>query len=413
MVDATHVAVGFSNQLLTELDALLPAESVLVLEEPEISALRGVPDLLKEHPCVAELALVPSQAEHDPMALVQALPRPAGVVSVLPSIEYGVVGAAALAENWGLPGAGLKAAASLRDKASLRAAVAGTAVAQPVWTQVAGPAELAAFHAANGGRSVLKPTRLQASLGVQRLGPADDPGPAWERTAGADEVERRARYAAGNRYLAEQWLNGPEVSVECLVHDGAVGFLNVTGKLVADQRFPVELGHVVPAALDRRVDAALRRSVAELVAAIGYRSGILHSEWILVDGVPHLVECAGRLPGDRIDSLIDLAYGRRLVPGWLSVLAGIPMPPLPAASAAAVRFVTAPPGEVVAVTGVDEARALPWVVEVDIPIERGDLVSDVVSSYERCGYVLVSEQDSAGAEELARRVAESITISVR
>ncbi|MFE0729160.1 ATP-grasp domain-containing protein [Streptomyces antibioticus] len=404
----THVLVGYSPVMLAKLDEHLPAGSVLVLEEPAVIEARGITALADRHPCVAALFPAPSQNEADPRRAVETVPRPAGVRAVVPVVEYGVVVAAALADAWGLPGAGLEAARVLRDKGLLRAALADSGIAQPDWAVAEHAEQVAGFHAAHGGRCVLKPANRQASLGVRLLGPEDDIAEAWAGTTAADEPTLRAPYEDTARYLVEQRLSGPEVSVEAVVHEGEVGFTNITAKLVQDNGHPVETGHTVPAGLPQPLADALREAVTRLVDTVGFRSGVLHSEWILADGTPHLVECAGRLPGGGITVLIDLAYDTDILRNLLHVLTGTgPVGPLTAARAAAVRFLIARPGTVESVTGADEARAAPGVTELHLSVAPGTTVRSVTSSWERAGLVIATGAD---AVEAGRRAEHALSL---
>ncbi|GAA2149841.1 hypothetical protein GCM10009760_43470 [Kitasatospora kazusensis] len=408
----THVLVGYSPVMLGKLDELLPAGSVLVLEEPAVIAARGIREQIAGNRCVAALLPTPSQDEANPGRVAEALPRPAGVRVVVPVVEYGVVVAAALADAWDLPGAGLGAARVLRDKSLLRAAVDGTDIAQPGWALVTGPAEVEEFRARHGGECVLKPANRQASLGVQLLGPDDDIEAAWAHTTGADEPTLRAQYPDAARFLAEQRLRGPEVSVEALVTNGTIHFLNVTAKSVQDARYPVETGHALPADLPECLRNALGESLAALVKSTGFRTGVLHSEWILDGGQPHLVECAGRLPGGGITVLIDLAYDTHILRELLTVLDGrTPAVRDTAVTGAAVRFLTAPTGVVEGIDGVDEARACDGVRDLHLAVAPGAHVrATATSSWDRAGFVIATGDGAGGAMRNAERAAGRIVI---
>ncbi|MCB5178355.1 ATP-grasp domain-containing protein [Streptomyces antimicrobicus] len=410
--EITHVLVGYSPVMLGKLDAALLAGSVLVVEEPEVIAARGIEDLVGRHRCVGALVAAPSQDEEHPQRVVAAVPRPPRVRAVVPVVEYGVVAAAALAEAWGLPGAGPKAARVLRDKALLRETVAGTDLAQPAWARARRPQDVEDFRARYGGACVLKPAARQASLGVQLLDAGDDTAAAWAHTTTADEATLRAGYPDGG-YLVEQRLRGPEVSVEAVVHDGVVGFTNITAKLVQDSRHPVEVGHTVPAALPEGTSEALRGAVQVLVDATGFRSGVLHSEWILDGGRPHLVECAGRLPGGGITVLIDLAYTTDILADLLGVLDADdprPAPPRRASAGAAVRFLTAPAGLVTDVHGAAEARTAPGVHELHLAVAPGHTVEPVTSSWQRAGFVIATGAHAAEAARRAEYAASRVTL---
>ncbi|MEV1156023.1 ATP-grasp domain-containing protein [Micromonospora chokoriensis] len=408
----THVLVGYSSALLPVLDRLLPAGSVLVLEEPDLIAARGIEAAAAKQPCVAALLPAPIQDEQHPGRTIVRIARPRALRAVLPGVEYAVVTAAALADVWCRPGANLPAARRLRDKGLLRAAVIGAGIDQPEWEMVTGPEDVERFRARHGGRCVLKPANRQASVGVQLLESDTDVDVAWRHTAEADEPGLRRPYAGTSRYLVEQVLSGPEVSVEALVDNGAVRFLNVTGKRVQRSRYPVETGHVVPAPLPASVRTALQTATARLVSATGFGTGVLHAEWILQDSRPYLVECAARLPGDNIRELIDLAYGGNLLRDLLHLLEGkgVARSGDPTA-AAAVRFLTAGTGTVTAVDGAENARRCPGVEKAMLHVGVGDTVVGTTNSWQRLGFVIARGRDAEDATSRVEAATTRITIS--
>ncbi|MER5640350.1 ATP-grasp domain-containing protein [Kitasatospora sp. NPDC002227] len=408
----THVLVGYSPVMLAKLDTFLPPRSVLVLEEPGVIEARGAAAAVAGLRCVAELRPAPTQDEEHPERVIEAVERPAGVRVVVPAAEYGVVIAAALAEAWGLPGASPKAAKVLRDKAVLRATVAGSEIGQPAFATVTSAEEVEAFRAAYGRQVVVKPANRQASLGVQLLDEQDDSAAAWAHAVEADEPALRATYEGAARFLVEQRLYGPEVSVEAIVHEGLVGFVNVTAKSVQDSKYPVETGHALPADLPSEVNDALRQAIQQLATVVGFCNGILHAEWILADGRPHLVECAGRLPGDGITVLLDLAYDSDVLANLIQVLSGEgAVPELPVVQGASVRFVTAPPGVVRSVDA-EEAKVAEGVFEVHLNLAAGSTVKAATSSWERAGFVIAAGPTTAEAVRRAEHAAGLVEIKV-
>ncbi|MGW0558688.1 ATP-grasp domain-containing protein [Streptomyces sp. NPDC002926] len=405
--------------MISELDQLLPEASVLVLEESHIIEARRVHLTASRHPCVAEVRAAPTQDERHAGLLARTVARPLNVCAVLPGVEYGVVAAAALADAWGLPGSGVPAARALRDKLELRRLAAAHSIAQPTFAEATGPKDVEAMRERHGGECVLKPANRQASLGVVLLGPDDDSEDAWRHSVTAGEPRLYIDYPDTARYLVEERLHGPEVSVEALVHRGTIGFFNITAKDVLPGRHPVEVGHTVPAPADGQ-ESALRAATEALVDAIGFSTGTLHAEWVLTRGRPHLIECAGRLPGDRIRTLIDLAYGGSgILTGLLGLLAGEgPVPPRPALRGAAIRFLPMPTVDgtdavVHSVTGVDEVRRTSDIETVEISAAEGTPVSETTNSWQRAGYVVATGPGPAEAAATARAAASLVTITAR
>ncbi|NED91175.1 ATP-grasp domain-containing protein [Streptomyces sp. SID11233] len=333
----------------------------------------------------------------------------------MPGVEYGVAAAAALADAWGLPGAGVPAARILRDKGLLREAADRAGLPQPKWRRVASAGEAERFRAESGGRCVLKPANRQGSLGVQLLDAGDDIEEAWAHTVGADEPRLRARRRLPAAFLAEEWISGPEVSVEAVVFKGQVLFRNVTGKTVRPGRHPVEAGHRVPAELPSGVDGRIAAAMDGLVSATGFRTGVLHAEWLLRDGEhPCLVECAGRVPGDGIHELIDLAHGGSFVADFLTVLGGSgDVTPRTPRLHAGVRFLDCPSGTVDSVTGAGDAQRLAGVVKVHVPDVTGQQLGTVSSSQQRAGYVMATGATARQAEQRLAEAAAAVRFSVR
>lgn len=411
-----YVVVGFGTTLLGELDDLLPARSVVVLEDADVIRGRNVRERIRAHACVADLVEVPVQVEHDAVAdVVATCVRPDDVRAVLPGLEYGTVLAAALAEAWGLPGATPAAAQALRDKHLLRQRAAAAGIRQPDWELVADAAALAAFGARHPGGYVVKPTAFQASVGVEILFAGDDVGAAWERASGARERGFRAPTAAPPQFLAERRLIGPELSVEAFVAAGRVLFANVTQKRVTDvalSRHPVEAGHLVPAPVPDALRGRLADATARLVDAIGFRDGVVHAEWIVEDGRPHLVECAGRSPGDLIPHLIDRAYDTRFAAALVAVLSGDDVTIGAPVRGSAISFLQTSPGVLTHLDGVDAARAVPGVVDLHVDVQVGDRVGEVVSSWQRIGYVLAVGDTVADAERAVRDAQDALALTV-
>ncbi|TXS39780.1 ATP-grasp domain-containing protein, partial [Streptomyces sp. t39] len=404
------VMVGFFPAFIRSLERLLPPRSLTVVEDPGVYVKKPIAAMEGSFSCLTEVRLAAYQQSGDAVDEIVRLDRQTGVTGVLPGLEYAVEAAAEAAAALGLPGLGTGAARTLRDKILLRETTTAAGMAAPAFRELTSAAGLAAFLAREPRReTVLKPANRQASLGVRFLppdAPADEVTAAWRATTGADEGAQIADRRMTWRYLAEERLTGPEVSVEALVADGRLLFLNITAKTTADGPHPVELGHVLPAALPAATDAALRTGMESLVDAVGIGSGILCAEWILTADGPVLVECAGRCPGDSLMELIALAWGGDFHHHLAGILRGdVPDLPATATRCAAIRFLHAPPGTVTAVEGADEARELPGVQEITVTATPGHTVSGLHSSWDRLGQqggchvrLLVGEQQDLQPE---------------
>ncbi|PWR12540.1 biotin carboxylase [Micromonospora acroterricola] len=405
------VMVGCALDLLRGLSEVLPAGSVVVVEEPDLIRRRDLERHCAALPIVSRVVAAEYQTGLEPAALLAREPALAAARLVVPGQEYGVLAAARLADALGLPGAGVKAAEIFTDKHRMRLLAAAAGLTNPAFALVGTAAEATVFAHRQGGRCVLKPTRRAGSLGVQII---TDPGLVAAAWAASADPETAPDAAPGlpNEVLAEEVLVGTEHSVELLLTEGEVRFGNVTDKRVLAGGRPVETGHTVPSALPDDARRELLDVATRLAGAAGFRTGVLHSEWIRTADGPALVECAARLPGDLITALISIAYDCGFVAAYLRTLRG-ERPALPAhpSGAAAVEFLLAPPGTVTAVDGLRPAGRVPGVLDVTVGVTVGDRVAEVTSSARRSGQVLAWGADPQEATAAAARAAGEIRIT--
>lgn len=423
------VLVGFSGLLCHALAPTLPPRSVVVVEDPAVIKKRDLEDLPAQVPLVGLLVPVAYQeldADAAGDAVLEALDaagvRAAG--AVVPGIEYAVPAAAALAARLGLPGAGVAATEGLSSKLRLRELTTAAGMPAPAFAELRDEDDAAAF-VARVGAAVVKPASRQASIGVHLVDTPADAVAAWRALAELPDEDVFNDSSVRRGVIAEARLSGPELSTEAFVDAGEVVFCNVTAKQVAGGPWPVELGHVVPAPLSGPETAAFASAVASLVTALGFGTGVLHAEWIVTAEGPVLVECAGRIPGDHILTLVRHAWGFDPYAAYLRLLSG-QRPVLPEAptQVAAVRFVTAEPGTVVAVAPPDALEAPSptsasptapsptapsgRVVDAHVDAAVGAVVGPLRSSWDRLGYVIAVGPDAASAQLTATSAADAL-----
>ncbi|MET9689987.1 ATP-grasp domain-containing protein [Streptomyces sp. NPDC006514] len=328
-------------------------------------------------------ALTPRHAA-DPFALVLSLTEP------------GLLPAAGAAAALGLPGNPVSCVRMLGDKSLMRAALDDAGLSPVAARVVRDAAGIAAF-VRRYGPAVVKPVDGTGSLGVHRL---DEPGAAaavWERLA-----------AAGHRQaLAEEFLTGPEISVEAFSRHGRHTVLAVTDKTVQDNF--VETGHLVPSRLSESLLAEVKALVPAFLDLVGLCEGPSHTEIKMTPTGPRIVESHPRFGGDKIRVLVDRVYGADLA--RLAVAVPLGLAPAPEAAppngAAAIVFHTPAPGVVRAV----ELPADPGPdVEIEVDVAVGDLVTPVAGSDDRAAHVLASGPDAESALARCRQVLAGVRI---
>ncbi|WP_342746339.1 ATP-grasp domain-containing protein [Streptomyces monashensis] len=183
---------------------------------------------------------------YDPEAVVAAglaLATRHPIAGVVTWDEYTLVPTAELAARLGVPGNSAAAMTACRDKATSRRLFAEHSVPSATSTRVGTLAEATVAALRTGFPVVLKPSSHAASIGVVRVDTPEGLPAAWEfAAAGAGE-----QGPEGSGVLVEEYLSGPEISVECVTQHGVTTALAVTRKEVAFPPYFEEVGHTVDA----------------------------------------------------------------------------------------------------------------------------------------------------------------------
>ncbi|MFF8838155.1 ATP-grasp domain-containing protein [Streptomyces sp. NPDC015130] len=258
------------------------------------------------------------------------------VVGVFTYDETKVVSCARLAQDLGLPGSPPETIANCRDKAATRATLAAAGVPQPLSRTVTTVEEALAAAEEIGFPVIVKARAMAASFGVVRADRAEDIAAAFAAADGA-EFPNLTRHVAN--VLVEEFLTGPEISVDAVIHEGEVTPTVLAHKRLGLEPYFEETGHDVDANDPLLADAELLDQLRHIHQALGFVHGSTHSEFKLTPKGPRLVEINARLGGDLIPYLGWLATGTSPVVAAAHVAAGIRPDTAPVhRKAAAIRF---------------------------------------------------------------------------
>ncbi|ETK35455.1 ATP-grasp domain-containing protein [Microbispora sp. ATCC PTA-5024] len=249
---------------------------------------------------------------------------------------------------------------------------------------------------------VVKPTELAGSRGVYLL-------------HHAGQVEEWGRLLDSCDYrgpvLVEEYLRGPEFSVETLSDGGRHQVVGVTRKVLGPPPLFVEAGHVHPAP-DGPDTRAIGELAVRLLTAAGYRTGPAHTEVIWTSSGPRIVESQARLGGDQIPRLVQLSTGIDIERAVFRILGGRAPGPRERRRVAHIAYFSFTPGLVRSVQGVEEARALGFVDMLEMPFQPGGRVPVTVDWRTRHGFVVVSGDTEEQALARARHVQSLVRVEV-
>jgi biotin carboxylase len=304
-------------------------------------------------------------------AAVAAVAADQQVAGILCYDEMRVEQAAAAAHALGLPGPAPEAVAACRDKWRTRKLLdtAGLGVRSMA---VHDQASATSAAAGIGYPVVVKPRNQGASRGVRLVSRPDDLAPAVsaalaETWPGIPTPQRPV--------LVEEYLDGPEVSVDSLVYRGAVTPVVIARKRVGYPPAFEEIGHDLDAADPLFEDCRLRDVLSRAHAALGFDHGVTHTELRLTPAGPRVVEVNARLGGDLIPYAGMLATGIDMAAATARLTRGVfTNPRRRHAGHAAIRFLYPDTDCSVAAVHVDRS-ALPPQIRFASPVaEPGELL---------------------------------------
>ena len=210
--------------------------------------------------------------------------------------------------------------------------------------------------------------------------------------------------------LIEQFIEGPEFSIEITVWNGKVNVLTVTDKKTTGAPHFVELGHNQPSCYSKEDVETLKAAAVAGVKALGVNNCACHAEAKLMNGKAYLMEIGARLGGDFISTeLTHLSTGVDMVAAAINVALGLE-PDLSVKEepkGACIRYFCPKPGKLISVSNTEVLNS-PHVYKKEIYVHEGDIIPEVTSSLSRSGHVIVIEETPQKAIELAERLIREV-----
>ncbi|WP_026694590.1 ATP-grasp domain-containing protein [Peribacillus kribbensis] len=215
--------------------------------------------------------------------------------------------------------------------------------------------------------------------------------------------------------LIEEYLDGPQVIVEAIVHKGNINIAAIIEqKITKSERFIVT-GYSISSELDPVSYNSLMSVSHEIIRDLGLVNGNCHLELRCVSENWKLIEANPRISGGVMNNLIKEAYGIDYAEQIIKVYLGSePVLTRDREDTVCAHFMTVDSaGELIKVTGRNQASNVPGVVEVFIKPKKGDFLMPPLSMGNRCGYVLAKCSSKAETETIALDAASLIKFHIK
>ena len=235
--------------------------------------------------------------------------------------------------------------------------------------------------------AILKPSRNSGSRGIAKIEKGISKGNF------AELFKRSKSESRDKTVMLEQFIEGPEFSVEIIVWNGQVNVLTITDKVTTEAPYFVELGHNQPSIYPYEIVEEIKMAAVSGVKALDVNNCACHAEVKVQDGKVYIMEIGARLGGDFISTeLTHLSTGIDMVAAAINCALGIEpcLEPLAPKKGVCIRYFCPKPGKLVSIANTEilnDGRVYLW----EIYHKEGDTIPEVTSSLCRSGHLIVTE----------------------
>lgn len=211
--------------------------------------------------------------------------------------------------------------------------------------------------------------------------------------------------------LVEEFIEGPEYSIESLHHNGKSEVIQFTEKKTTEFPYNVELGHIQPANISEENKQKIREIISKIGKALHFVNCPSHTELKINERGIFVIETSPRLGGDYITStLTPLSTGVNLEDELLRMALGEEINPQPKpVQYSGVRFFAFREGSIIKhAPNVDFVKNWPHVVDFSFNLKEGDRVNRITSSLNRYGHLTLIAGNRDSIEDAFEKYEKAI-----
>ena len=315
---------------------------------------------------------------------------------------------AAVAKVLGLIGVSEETALKATNKAVMREALQKGNVPIPKFFKVTNEKEYREAVSNFAAPFIVKPADNSGSRGIYLVSNIED----------AESISVAYSYShsfsRNGDLVVEEYLIGPEVSVETLTVNGECNVIQITDKITTGAPHFVEMGHTQPSQLPENTKQKVAQLAKLANRAIGIINGPSHTEIIVTNEGPKIVELGARLGGDCITThLVPLSTGVDMVECCIKIALGETPDISPTLNkVSAIRYFTQNRGTIKKVNGIEKVKQLNGVKQISMVHAIGETVEEINSSSDRIGFVVMQSDSIENIEALYNDVIDKINIEM-
>lgn len=312
--------------------------------------------------------------------------------------DYGVLTAAYVAREMGLPGLKYEVAQLIKNKYQVRKClyenhVDDTEQAYEVHedTNIEELAQKIVYPV------MVKPCDGSGSRGASRVDRADD-------------LEEACKYAMDgsitHRAEIETFIIGKEYGAETLVVNGEAHVLGIMQKWMTSPPYYAELGHSIPTDLKPEVEEKARNCVEKAIKALGVNFGSVNMDMLITeDDKVYIIDIGARMGGNMIGPcIIPYGTGVDYMAAMIQNAVGDSVDlRVKDKTAVATRLLAFDGGVVKMLPDIKEVEKR-YDVEIYHHLEEGMKVNEYHTNLDGCGYIVAKANTQTNARKKTDRV---------
>lgn len=367
----------------------------------ELGAYVGVVDINKEAPGLeyADEFFNCSLLEKDKVLKIAKDFKAEGIT--VGTCEVGVVTAAYVADKLGLPFFSQEVAKKATDKIEMIKEFYRHGVAAPVYEVLR---EGDPIRTNIPFPVITKPADKSASRGIYFVSSEED-------LAHAVEVSMEA--SDSKEILVQEFMYGPEISIELGVEGSNPIALQATDKITNGAPHYVEIGQAQPANLSEKTLQEAKELACSAARAVGLSNCAGHAEIKLTPGGLKMVEIGGRMGGHYVDAdLLESSSGYRLQEAIIRYALGeeFKLKRDEPKGPTGVMCILSKKGRIKSIEGVEDAERIPGIIKVVMSCKVGNTYHEGVSNNDLIGFAVACADSEEKAISICNEALSKITI---
>lgn len=219
-------------------------------------------------------------------------------------------------------------------------------------------------------------------------------------------------YSKLDSVLVEEFIEGPEYSIEALHYEGKSEVIQFTEKKTTEFPYNVELGHIQPANISEENKQKIREIVAKIGKALKFGNCPSHTELKINERGIFVIETSPRLGGDYITStLTPLSTGVNVEDELLRISLGEQISPNPqSVQYSGVHFFAFEEGNIVKhIPDASFVKTWPHVVDFYFNLKEEDKINRITSSLNRYGHFILTAGNRVSIDDALKKYEKVIS----